>query len=75
MKKMSDRVPLKDCPFCGGRPMEFVEDSYHVIACSFGHKGGHYAGCGARIQRKLIPPASWEDKVVENREAWNRRFE
>ena len=69
-----ERILLKLCPFCGGKPMEFVQDSKHVIKCNFGSKGGQYAGCGAQILAALTPPVEWESAVVRNREAWNKRI-
>jgi hypothetical protein len=72
---MNDELPLKNCPFCGGKPMEFVEDSCHVIKCNSGPNGAHYAGCDAMVRRALLPAYCWWGRVLENREAWNKGFE
>lgn len=67
----NERPELKSCPFCGGSPMEYVKDSYHIIKCS--SRANIYAGCGAEIKRALLPMGEWELAVVANREAWNKR--
>lgn len=61
---MSERGELLPCPFCGGKPMEWIQNDHIIIGCH---------SCVVSLRRALVPPSGWEKVPPAARAAWNRR--